>query len=110
MEITFTELRNKEVINVLSGKSLGNICDMVIDLRKNCVIGFIVPGSKSFLNLFGSKQDLFIPFCNICKVGEDVILVEIVETTNKKQKPIRVFDAGTGDEEYKAKENNSKDK
>lgn len=101
MEISFTELRNKEVINVLSGKLLGNICDMVIDLNRNCILGYIVPGCKSIFSLFKGGQEIFIPSGNICKIGEDVILVEVVENVIKKNKhggPIRVFDAGLGDE------------
>ena len=102
METTFTELRNKEVINVLSGKLLGNICDVAFDLKRNCIIGFVVPGSKSIFNFFGSKQNIFIPFESICKIGEDVILVEVVESCPRKKnkQPVRVFDAGTGEEEY----------
>lgn len=96
METSFTELRNKEVINVLSGRLLGNINDVIIDMSRNCVIGFIVPNCKSIWNFFRPNQEIFIPFCNICKIGEDVILVEVVETPRKKNKcrPVRVFDAG----------------
>ena len=100
METTFTELRNKQVINVLSGKVLGNICDMVIDIRRNCIKGFLLPQSKGFWSLFSSKEELFIPFENICKIGEDVILVEYIEKTTKRTPPIKVFDAGTGEETY----------
>lgn len=96
METTFTELRNKEVINVLSGRQLGNICDIVINLQKNCIQGFVVPGSKNIFSIFKPPQEIFIPFNNICKIGEDVILVEVVENRVKKNnnKNIRVFDAG----------------
>lgn len=102
METSFTELRNKEVINVLTGRLLGNVCDIIIDLRRNCVLGLMVPGAKSFFNIFKSPQEIFIPFCNICKIGEDVILVEVVETPTKRSKgnkPVRVFDAGESQKE-----------
>ena len=99
METSFTELRDKEVINVLSGKLLGNITDVIIDLHKNCVMGFVVPGCKSFFNILGKREQLFVPFSNICKIGEDVILVEVIECTKNKRrsKPVRVFDAGLPD-------------
>ncbi len=102
METSFTELRNKEVINVLTGRLLGNVCDIIIDLRRNCVLGLMVPGTKSFFNIFKSPQEIFIPFCNICKIGEDVILVEVIEAPTKKSKgnkPVRVFDAGESQKE-----------
>ena len=44
METSFTELRNKEVINVLSGRLLGHVCDIIFDLRcnKNIIINQII--------------------------------------------------------------------
>lgn len=101
METSFIELRNKEVINVLSGKLLGNICDVIFDLRRNCVIGFLVPGSKSPFHFFKCRDEIFVPMSSVCKIGEDVILVEVVETPIKRGKrgsPVRVFDAGLGEE------------
>ena len=98
METSFTELRNKEVINVLSGRLLGHVCDIIFDLRCNRVLGLIVPGNKSFFNFFKSCQEIFIPLSCICKVGEDVILVEVIENCSKKNKKnVRVFE--TKDEE-----------
>jgi len=99
METSFTELRNKEVINVLTGRLLGNVCDIILDLRRNCIIGLVVPGCKSFFNIFKPSQEIFIPFNSICKVGEDVILVEVLETPSKKKKQnVRVFDMGNTQE------------
>jgi YlmC/YmxH family sporulation protein len=96
METSFTELRNKEVINVLSGRLLGNINDIIIDLTHNCVLGLVVPNCRSFWNFFRPPQEIFIPYTSICKIGEDVILVEVVETPRKREsaRPVRIFDAG----------------
>ena len=102
MEITYTELRCKQVINVLSGRVLGNVCDVIMDLRRNCILGFVVPGSKSFFSIFKSGNEIFIPISNICKIGEDVILVEVLETCHKKKnKNVKIFDYSS---EEKAKE------
>ncbi len=109
METSFTELRNKEVINVMTGRLLGSVCDIVIDLRRNCVLGIMVPGTKSIFNIFKPPQEIFIPFCNICKIGEDVILVEVVETPTKKakgNKPVRVFDVGESKKEEYVRDSN----
>lgn len=94
METTFTELRSKEVINALTGKILGNICDVVMDLRCNRILGFVVPGSKNFFSFFKASQEIFIPFSHVCRIGEDIILVEVAEPPTKKQKnkPVRVFE------------------
>lgn len=95
METSFTELRNKEVINVLSGRLLGNVNDIIVDFRCNNILGIVVPGSRSFFNFFKPCQEIFIPVGSICKIGEDVILVEVVETSHKKnrKKNVKVFDA-----------------
>lgn len=94
METSFTELRNKEVINVLSGRLLGHVCDIIFDLRCNKILGLVVPGNRSFFNFFKPCQEIFVPLCSICKVGEDVILVEVVENCSKKHKKnVRVFEA-----------------
>ena len=108
MEVTFSELRNKQVINVLSGRILGNVCDIVMDIRKNCILGFVVPGSKSFFSIFKSSDQIFVPICNICKIGEDVILVEVIEPNcKKKNKNVKVFDYSENKE--KNEENNKKE-
>lgn len=110
LETTFTELRNKEVINVLTGRLLGNICDMVFDLRRNSILGVVVPGSKSIFNFFKSCQEIFIPYSSICKIGEDVILVEVLENaTKKKRKNVKVFDMGENKPEIEEKYEKEKD-
>lgn len=58
MEISYCELRNKEVVNVLNGKRLGRIVDLIISSRSCRVLGLVVPGCKKF---FKTKDDIFIP-------------------------------------------------
>ncbi len=106
METTFSELRQKNVINVLTGRILGNVIDIAFDLRHNCLLGIVVPGSKSLFNIFSCSKQIFVPMSNICKIGEDVILVEVIETCKKKKKPVRVFDLG----EDKVEEQTTKNK
>lgn len=76
MELTFCELKNKQVVNIIDGKQLGHIIDLVITQNAK-ICGIIVPGNKSGFNLFKSSENLFIPYQNICKIGDDVILVEV---------------------------------
>ncbi len=77
MESTFIELRCKEVVNVLDGRRLGHIIDMVFDLGSARVLGFIVPGERTGWNLFKNSNQLFIPYGCIVRIGEDTILVEL---------------------------------
>jgi len=75
-ELSFCELRCKQVINVIDGKVLGRICDVVFSRGSAKVLGFVVPGDGAF-HLLRKRNDVFIPFENICKIGRDVVLVEL---------------------------------
>ena len=69
MESSFLELRCKGVINVVDGKRLGHITDIVFDLPTGQISGLIVPGDKNFWNVFKSGGELFISYNQICKIG-----------------------------------------
>ena len=73
MELTFSELRAKEVVNTQDGRKLGKVCDIALCYPENKWIGIIVPNGRGF----SKRNDLFIELKNIVKIGEDVILVNI---------------------------------
>ena len=74
MELSYNDLRKKEVVNTLDGKKLGRVCDLVFCYPENRILGFVVPGSRAF----GFKrEEYFIDLKNIVKIGEDVILVNV---------------------------------
>ena len=73
----FSELRRKEVVNILDGKSLGCICDLIIDTCDGRILSMLLPGPFRFASIFGSETTYCVPWCNICKIGEDVILVKV---------------------------------
>jgi len=75
-ELSFSELRTKHVVNVIDGKVLGRICDVVFSRQSARVLGFVVPGDSGF-TFFKRKGEVFIPFERICKIGVDVVLVEL---------------------------------
>ena len=79
MEMTFCTLKNKDVINICDGRNYGTISDLVFDTCCGKITGIIVPASKSFLNFFKANNDLFIPYNRICKIGKDIILVDIIQ-------------------------------
>lgn len=74
MEVSYTELRSKEVVNVNSGARMGKIIDMIIDSNGKNVLGVVVPGVRK---IFRASEDIFIPWRNITKIGADVILVSL---------------------------------
>lgn len=78
MEASFLELKAKQVINTVDGKCLGHITDIVFDVVTACALGFVVPqANQGFFGLFKGCKELFIPFDCVCKIGVDVILVEL---------------------------------
>jgi len=76
MELTFSELRQKEVINICDGRRLGRISDLVFMYPKNFITGIVVPGCHK-TGIFRSAPELFISMSCITKIGEDVILVDL---------------------------------
>lgn len=74
MQLSFSDLRTKEVINVTDGKKLGKVCDLVFCYPENKVLGIVVPGGKG---LSFRRGEVFIELKCISKMGEDVILVNV---------------------------------
>ena len=74
--IKTSELKSREVVNVVDGKKLGIINDIEIDLASGNVISVSIPGGNRLLGMFGKCEDVVIPWDKIKKIGVDVILVE----------------------------------
>lgn len=106
METSFLELKSKQVINTVDGKCLGHITDVVFDAGSACTLGFVVPQpSEGFWGLFRSNKDMFIPFNCVCKIGVDVVLVELYVNDkpynqNPKQKHCSVSNCLPPDNKY----------
>lgn len=71
-----SELRAREVVNLLDGRRLGLASDFEIDAETGTIRAIVVPGPGRFLWLFGRNDDIVIPWDRIKKIGIDVILVE----------------------------------
>ena len=74
MELTFSELRAKEVVNTQDGRKLGKVCDMVFCYPENRWLGIVAPSGGGFSF---KKNGVFISLKDIVKIGEDVILVNV---------------------------------
>lgn len=72
-----SELQNKTVINVTDGKNVGNIIDLEIS-EVGEAIGLVVEKYKFLISSFSNKKEILIKWEEIKKIGEDVILVNIV--------------------------------
>lgn len=72
-----SDLQHKDVINVIDGSKIGNIIDIKIDVKGN-MEGLIVEKSKFLVSMFTTKNEIEIKWAQIEKIGEDVILVNMV--------------------------------
>ena len=59
-----SDLKQKEVINICDCKRLG-------------YVAIIVPGPGCFCGFLVREKEYIIPFCDICQVGRDIILVKV---------------------------------
>lgn len=72
-----SDLQNKNIVNVVDGKNIGNIIDVKIDEEKGNIVAFIIEPNKNFFSFFNKGADTEIDWESITKIGEDVILVKI---------------------------------
>lgn len=77
MEIRLRELECKEVVCVSDGSRLGYVCDVIIDVPEGRVRAIVVPGRGKMGGLMGSPDEFIIPWSGICRVGGDILLVDI---------------------------------
>ncbi len=74
--MNFSDLREKEVINVCDGRRLGKPTDMGLN-ENACAVSLIVPGCGGWKGFSkGPREEIEIPWSRIRRIGDDVILVE----------------------------------
>ncbi len=73
-ELSFCELRRKDIVSINDGRKLGRIIDLVFS-PSGRVQGIVAPYGRKFL--FFQSQEVYIPYSNIKTIGEDIILVDI---------------------------------
>ena len=81
--VKISDLRNRDVVNIVDGRRLGVICDLDLDLENGRICAIIIPGSSRFFNFFGGSRDYVIPWENIVKIGVDTILVELAMPSSR---------------------------
>lgn len=79
------DLKQKEVINVRTCRSLGCISDLEIDCENGCILALIVPGPGKLCWFLGRDFEFSIPWTCIVQIGGDIILVDVEEETCKKK-------------------------
>lgn len=78
-----SELQERVVINILDGKKLGYISDVVIDPERGRINALVLPGEGKFFGFFGHAKEKVIPWSHIVKIGIDCILVRLGEENER---------------------------
>lgn len=73
-----SEIQHKDVVDIKSGKKIGNIIDIKIESNNGKIDGLILEESKGF---FKSNDEYEISYHQIIRIGQDVILIDL---DNKK--------------------------
>ena len=80
----FCDLQQKEVINVCDCKCLGSVCDLEFDEKDGFITAIIVPGPGKYMGCFCREEEFIIPWCNIVKIGPDIVLVNLKDEMRHK--------------------------
>lgn len=71
--MNLSDLQNKDLINIIDGKKIGNIIDARFNVNTGLIEKLIIEPSKSLFTL--KNNTLELNYSDINKIGEDVILV-----------------------------------
>ncbi|MDY6367978.1 MAG: YlmC/YmxH family sporulation protein [Clostridia bacterium] len=78
MELSFSELKKRDVVNIVDGRCYGRITDLTLSFPKGTLTGITVPGAKrNFITKCFDTNKIFIDESKILKIGNDVILVDL---------------------------------
>ena len=72
-----SELQNKEIIDITTGKRIGLIIDIMIDLGGK-INSFVLEDKRLSRRFMASnREDMIISWNKIMKIGDDIILVDM---------------------------------
>lgn len=77
MELTYKQLKSRDVINVSDGKCLGRITNIKFGFPQGVITGIFVPGRRIYGFRIFDRSEVFIEESKIVKIGGDVILVDL---------------------------------
>lgn len=74
--LNLSDLQEKEVIDISTGKRIGTIVDIVISMTGN-ISKLILEERRTSRKLFSNtKEDIYLDWKQIIKIGDDIILVD----------------------------------
>ena len=91
MSVKFTDLHCKEVICISDGRRLGFVCDALVEVPEGKIAAIVVPCPGKMLGFLGHRDDFVIPWHCICRIGPDIILVDIKPEHHRVPRPRHGF-------------------
>ena len=70
------EMKQKQVVDIVSGTVIGFLSDIEFDTVSGNLTSIIIFGRPKALGLFGKEDDITIPWRSIEVIGEETILVK----------------------------------
>lgn len=72
-----SDLQNKDIVNTMDGRNVGNIIDVKINQISGSIVSLVVEPNKKMLSFMNRGVEEEISWKNIERIGEDVILVRL---------------------------------
>lgn len=76
--MNLSEIAGKEIVNLVTGERLGIIgeCDLILDETTGNILALLIPQERGFFSR--RRNDLFleVPWRNVKKIGNDMIIIE----------------------------------
>lgn len=81
-----SDLNGVEVINMHDGTRIGviNASDLILNEDTGKIEAIMVP-SKNKFSIWGNHSEMTIPWEQICKIGSEVIIVDLSEEIENKR-------------------------
>ena len=78
--VNLSDLQEKEVIDISTGKRIGTIVDVIINATGS-ISKLVLEERKVSRKLFSNnKEDIYLDWKQIIKIGDDIILIDSKNT------------------------------
>ncbi len=81
-----SQIGGKEIVNLNTGERLGVVAqaDLVIDEATGNIVKLLIPEERTQFSLFGERDYIEVPWENVKKIGNDMIIIEQDERKKRK--------------------------
>jgi YlmC/YmxH family sporulation protein len=73
----FSDWKKKDVVNLKDAKKLGRVCDLEFDECNGCIRKMHVRAASRSWWAPSCEEEVVLLYKDICKIGPDIILVDI---------------------------------